>query len=126
MIKKVNKKWFISFMVLIMIVGALTVSAASSTVYISQGQGPQNSTAIPSFNGANFRGRNYNTSGSKLWVSLERWNGFWFQTEEQALMNIGSSASGFSTIQGNTAWRVKLNPELWFTNCDGEGTVSSR
>ena len=128
MIKKVDKKWFISFIVLIMTVGVLAISASaySATVYISQGQGPQYSGSIPSFNGANYSGSNYASSGHRLWVSLERHNGYLYETQERDLMNIGSSTSGFSTTQGNAAWRVKLNPELWYTDCDGIGTVSTR
>lgn len=100
--------------------------AASQTVYIHQGSGPVQSAAITANNGAKYDGSNYVTSGHRLYIDLQRSAGSGWVNDKTALMPIGSNANGYSTVQGALLWRVQLNPQYWFTDCDGEGTVSNR
>ncbi|KFD41716.1 hypothetical protein DK28_0206060 [Peptococcaceae bacterium SCADC1_2_3] len=128
MTKKMSKKMLISLMVAIMLIGVLATSvyAASQTVYIHQGDGPVQSAAISANNGANYYGWNYDTSGHKLYVDLQTSTGGGWSTDKSSLMDIGSSASGYSTLSGTRLWRVQLNPQWAYTDCDGKGTVSNR
>ncbi len=100
--------------------------AASQTVYIHIGDGPVQSAAITGNNGANYSGKNYATSGHSLYIDLQRSSGTGWVNEKTALMPIGSTASGYSSLTGALLWRVQLNPQYWFTDCNGEGTVSNR
>ncbi|GAB6275452.1 MAG: hypothetical protein STSR0004_23220 [Peptococcaceae bacterium] len=126
--KRMSKKMLISLMVAIMLIGVLATSvyAASQTVYIHQGDGPVQSAAITANNGANYSGKNYATSGHKLYITLQCSNGGGWSDEGVSLMNIGSSTNGYSTRSGALLWRVQLNPQYAYTDCDGEGTVSNR
>lgn len=100
--------------------------AASKTVYISQGDGPVQSAQITADNGAKYAGSNYVTSGHSLYIDLQRSSGSGWVNDKTALMPIGGNADGISTYAGALLWRVQLNPQYWFTDCDGKGTVSNR
>lgn len=122
-----SKKMLMSLMVAIMLISVLATCAyaASETVYISKGQGPVQSAAISANNGANYAGQNYVTSGHKLYITLQSSDGSEWTDERVSLMDIGSSASGNKEKSGTLLWRVQLNPQYAYTDCDGEGTVSN-
>ena len=115
-------------LMMIMLISVLATSAyaASQTVYISQPSGPVQSSAISANNGANYAGSNYSTSGHKLYVDLQSSTGSGWSTIKSSLMAIGSNASGYSDLSGERLWRVQLNPQYAYTDCDGKGTVSNR
>ena len=127
MAKRLSKKMLVSLMVIMLIsVLATSVYAASATVYIHQGQGPVQSSAISANNGAKDVGKNYATSGHKLYLDLQWSSGSGWNTVKTDLMDVGGSASNYSDLSGTKLWRVQLNPQWWYTDCDGEGTVSNR
>ncbi len=122
------KKMLISFIVAIMMVFVLAtiIYAASQTVHITVGQGPVQSAAITANNGARYDGWNYPNSRARLWIDLQSSDGTRWVNRETALMSIGSTASGVSTLSGALLWRVQLNPQWAATDCIGRGTVSNR
>jgi hypothetical protein len=99
--------------------------AASQTVYIHKGDGPVRSASITSNDGAHYSGSNYSTSGHSLWIDLQRSSGSGWVNEKTSLMAINSKANGESSLGGALLWRVQLNPQYWYTDCKGDGTVSN-
>jgi hypothetical protein len=122
----VKGKAFVIFALILIFAVAANVFAASQTVYIYQGNGPVQSASIATENGANYQGWNYATSGHSLYIDLQSSTGSGWSNIKTSLMAINSSASGTSTLTGARLWRVQLNPQYYFTDCDGKGTVSSR
>lgn len=116
---------------LVMVLGFVlftNVNAASQSVYIKQGNGPQASLLIyDATSGARYRGSNYFTSGHKLYVSLqERGTNGVFIVMSQRLLAPDSSTGWINYNNSYTGtFRVELNPELWYTDCDGYGAVES-
>ena len=123
-----SKKMLISLMVAIMLTGVLATSvyAAYEYVYINKGEGPKLSAAITANNGARYDGWNYVTSGHKLYITLQSSDGYGWIDERVSLMDINSGATGDSDLSGTRLWRVQLNPQWAYTDCDGKGTVSNR
>ncbi|UNC91051.1 hypothetical protein [Candidatus Contubernalis alkaliaceticus] len=103
-----------------------SIYAANATVNIKKGQGPVQSASITANNGAKYSGRNYSSSEHSLYIDLQASSGSGWANVKTSLMAIGSSASGLSTMSGALLWRVQLNPQYLFTDCNGEGTVSNR
>lgn len=110
----------------IMLISVLVTSAyaASQTVYIYDGSGPVHSAYITSYTGAQTDGWNYTTSGHSLYCDLQAWNGSSWPTIKSSFMAIGGYAHNYSTA-GYQYWRVQLNPELYYTDCNGKGIVST-
>ncbi|HHW40604.1 MAG TPA: hypothetical protein GXX19_05555 [Syntrophomonadaceae bacterium] len=125
--KRLSRKMLISLM-MIMLISVLATSAyaASQTVYINKGDGPVQSASISATNGANYNGWNYSDSEHKLYITLQWSTGSGWVDERVSLMDIGSSASGYSTLSGTRLWRVQLNPQYAYSDCHGKGTVSNR
>jgi predicted PurR-regulated permease PerM len=126
--KKMSKKRLISLVVVIALVCLLTASvyAASATVFISQGQGVVHSASISATNGAKYSGWNQNTSGHSLYITLQSSSGSGWTDRKVSLMAIGSGATGNAwEPTGTHLWRVQLNPQWAFTDCDGWGRVEN-
>lgn len=128
MTKMTSGKTLSSLVVAIMLIFVLTISAnaASHTVYIDKGDGPVQSGQITANNGANYNGYNSSQSGHKLYITLQSSSGSGWTDQKVSLMDIGQSASGYSSLSGDLLWRVQLNPQYYFTDCIGWGTVSNR
>lgn len=128
MTKMTSGKTLSSLVVAIMLVFVLAIgaNAASHTVYIDKGDGPVQSGQITANNGANYNGYNSSQSGHRLYITLQSSSGSGWTDQKVSLMDIGQSASGYSNLSGDLLWRVQLNPQYYFTDCIGSGTVSNR
>lgn len=128
MVKRISKKMLMSLMVAIMLIGILATSvfAASQTVYIEQGDGPVQSAAITASNGAKYSGWNFDTSRHRLYITLQSSSGSGWTDRRVSLMDIDSGATGDAwEPTGSNLWRVQLNPEWSYTDCDGWGQVAN-
>ncbi|MEW6182461.1 MAG: hypothetical protein AB1500_04690 [Bacillota bacterium] len=122
---KRTSRLLLASLTLIMLISVLVTSAyaGEAWVYISQGEGPQLSASI-SGTDVGYEGWNYDTSGHRFWISLQgccAYGNWW--TLEDYLINIDDYYYSTYSIQETSGYRVQLNPELWFTDCDGKGVV---
>ena len=101
---------------------ASSIYAASATVYIHIGDGPVQSAAILS-SGASYTGGNEATSGHRLHLTLQYYSGSGWVDDKVSTMAIGAGIMGQSTDTRYGSWRVQLNPDLWYTDCNGWADV---